>query len=64
MNDQLMNEARHYVAVVNGPANGWGQHLCPKTGVQSHVLRYNMTKKWGGDECDAAIDLAFKEAKQ
>ena len=63
-NTELMDEARHYVAVVNGPANGWGQHLCPKTGVQSHVLLHRITQKWGTTEGNAAVDLAFQEAKQ
>ena len=55
--------ARHYVSVLNGPANGWGQHIDPKTGGQSHFTHITGTTRYGEKEFNSAVDAAFKEAR-
>ena len=55
------SDARAYVTILNGPANGWGQHVCPVTGRQSHhVLRAGMNAH-GEADFNAAVAAAFAE---
>ncbi len=63
MTTALETDARAYVAVLNGPENGWGQNCCPVTGVQSHVLLRIGKAKHGAGEFDAAVDAAFTYAR-
>ncbi len=59
MTDSIQTDARAYVAVLTGPANGWGQHCCPVTGHQSHVLLRLLKDRHGDARFDAAVDTAF-----
>jgi hypothetical protein len=48
-------DAREYWAVVNGPADGWGQH-CHKHYGASHWMLGRMYQKYGQEAFDAALD--------
>ena len=54
--------AREYVALVNTPANAWGQHVHPVHG-RSDVMLYRMVKKFGSAAAHAALDAAFAERR-
>ena len=58
----LQEYARIYVDTINGPANGWGQHVHPTLG-PTHAIMGLMWRKFGREESNAAIDAAFKESK-
>lgn len=54
--------AKAYAETINGPANGWGQHVHPTLGV-SHWIMLRLRKEVGEAECDRLIDLALKGTK-
>lgn len=55
----IQSDAREYVDILNGPANGWGQHVCPKTGLQSHAFLRRGYTRHGQAEFDAAVAAIF-----
>jgi len=54
--------ARDYVATLNAPANGLGQHVHPTHG-RSDVMLYRMVKTYGDAAAHAAIDAAFAKSR-
>jgi hypothetical protein len=54
--------AREYAALLNGPANGLGQHVHPVHG-RSDVMLYRMVKTYGDAAAHAAIDAALAERR-
>ena len=51
--------AQEYVDTLNGPANGWGQHICKRTGYVSHVVHRIGMRNYGEKEFNDAIDAVF-----
>jgi hypothetical protein len=50
--------AREYVATLNSPPDGWGQHKHPRLGQSHHVL-LAILREFGEDAGNAAIDAAL-----
>jgi hypothetical protein len=59
---KIEEDASAYVAILNGPANGLGQHVCPKTGRQSHVVLHARSAEHGAEAFNAAVLAAFKKS--
>ncbi len=53
--------AQSYVNILNGSANGWGQHCCPTTGRISHEVYRIGRVRYGEVEFDTAVVNIFKE---
>jgi hypothetical protein len=52
---ELEQDARAYWAVLNGPADGWGQHCHPYYGASHNMLRA-LRLKHGQEAFDEALD--------
>lgn len=52
--------AEHFVDVINGQPNAWGQHCSPIYG-QSHYILIRMTRLFGDETTQRAINKALKE---
>jgi hypothetical protein len=52
--------AQAYAETINGPANGWGQHVHPTLGI-SHAIMWRLRKMVGEAEADRLIDAAMKQ---
>jgi hypothetical protein len=52
--------AQDYAETINGPANGWGQHISKKSGLVSHVIMSRLRTAVGEAEADRLIDEAMK----
>jgi len=63
MKTDVETDAAAYVAILNGPVNGWGQNCCPTTGHQSHVVLHLCEIKHGAAEFNAAVDAVFAAAR-
>jgi len=55
--------AREYVELLNGPADGLGQHCHPVYGA-SHFMLGRMRRDFGHAAADAAVDAAFAERRR
>jgi hypothetical protein len=60
---EIDQDARAYWAVLNGPADGWGQHCHPRYGASHNMLRL-MRQKHGEAAFDAALDRTRSVAVQ
>ena len=56
--------ARAYVDILNGPANGWGQHRCPTTGMDSHHVHRIGRNRYEPKIFDEAVDAVFAALKE
>ncbi len=54
--------AKAYVATINGPANGWGQHVHPALGRSDYIMAH-LYRAVGEYEANRLIDAAFREAR-
>lgn len=52
--------AKAYVETINGPANGWGQHVHPTLG-RSHAIMLRLRRMVGEEECERLLDAAMKQ---
>tara|TARA_R110000787_G_scaffold43922_1_gene107592 strand:+ start:769 stop:1005 length:237 start_codon:yes stop_codon:yes gene_type:complete len=51
--------AQEYVATLNSPANGWGQHIHKETGLESHFYFSKMVRLFGWNVTNHKIDREF-----
>ena len=52
--------AQAYVETINGPANGWGQHVHQILG-RSEFILLRLVREVGQEECDRLVNKAFAE---
>jgi len=59
----IQTDAQAYVDILYTPANGFGQHCCPRTGVQSHTVLHQGSQKYGQEKFQNAVDAVFERGK-
>lgn len=62
MTHTLEEWAKIYVDTINGPMNGWGQHVHPIHGRSDYIMR-SMFSEFGQPPAMAAIKEAFSTTK-
>ena len=60
MEHNVDSMAKHYVEIINGKPNAWGQFVSPIYG-QSHHIMIEMTSLFGSAITQLAINKAMKQ---
>ncbi len=59
--DTVEEYSQAYVDVLNGPPNGWGQHRCPKTNLDSTSIHWIGRTRYGEEAFNAACTAIFRK---
>ncbi len=60
----VLEDACSYIYVLLSPPNGWGGHVCKKTGYVSHWMLHLGNERHGEINFQDAIDFVFKTLKE